>query len=60
MRHLLLPLAALLVAPAAAQTTSQSVPATANSDRWTVVDAGLGRGGTTQPDGVRRYAFPRS
>lgn len=60
MRHLLLPLAALLVAPAAAQTTSQSVPATANSDRWTVVDAGLSRGGTTQPDGVRRYAFPRS
>jgi len=60
LRYMLLPLAALLVASAAGQTTPQSVPVTANSDRWTVVDAGLGRGGTTQPDGVRRYAFPRS
>ncbi len=29
-------------------------------DQWKLVDEGLGRGGTTQPDGVRRYSFPRS
>jgi hypothetical protein len=29
-------------------------------DHWKLVDEGLGRGGTTQPDGVRRYSFPRS
>jgi hypothetical protein len=27
---------------------------------WSLVDEGLGRAGTTQPDGVRRYSFPRS
>lgn len=27
---------------------------------WTGVDQALGRPGTTQPDGVRRYSFPRS
>jgi len=27
---------------------------------WTAVDQALGRVGTTQPDGVRRYGFPRS
>jgi hypothetical protein len=27
---------------------------------WTAVDQALGRSGTTQPDGVRRYGFPRS
>ena len=27
---------------------------------WTAVDQALGRAGTTQPDGVRRYGFPRS
>lgn len=27
---------------------------------WTAVDQALGRPGTTQPDGVRRYGFPRS
>src|SRR3954451_22044785 len=27
---------------------------------WTAVDAALGRAGTTQPDGVRRYGFPRA
>src|SRR5881397_3333618 len=27
---------------------------------WTPVDQALGRPGTTQPDGVRRYSFPRS
>ncbi len=60
MRHLLLPLAALLAGPAVAQTAPQTAPAQANSNRWATVDENLGRGGTTQPDGVRRYAFPRS
>lgn len=32
---------------------------TAQAD-WSRVDQALGRTGTTQPDGVRRYAFPRS
>lgn len=27
---------------------------------WAAVDQALGRAGTTQPDGVRRYGFPRS
>jgi hypothetical protein len=27
---------------------------------WIAVDQALGRSGTTQPDGVRRYGFPRS
>jgi hypothetical protein len=27
---------------------------------WTPVDQALGRAGATQPDGVRRYGFPRS
>lgn len=27
---------------------------------WSAVDQALGRSGTTQPDGVRRYGFPRS
>jgi len=60
LRHLLLPLAALLAGPAVAQTAPQTAPAQANSNRWATVDENLGRGGTTQPDGVRRYAFPRS
>ncbi|MGN7159476.1 DUF1259 domain-containing protein [Sphingomonas solaris] len=60
MRHLLLPLAVALAVPAAAQTTPQAAPPHANADRWTLVDKSLGRTGTTQPDGVRRYGFPRS
>jgi uncharacterized protein DUF1259 len=27
---------------------------------WSAVDQNLGRSGSTQPDGVRRYSFPRS
>lgn len=52
---------ALLTAVAAA-ALSTSVPAHAQEadPRWKLVDEGLGRGGTTQPDGVRRYSFPRS
>ena len=60
MRHLLLPLAIALAAPAAAQTNPQATPPEANRDRWALVDKSLGRAGTTQPDGVRRYGFPRS
>lgn len=47
-----------LVAPLllmASPSTAQ--PHVAN---WTAVDQALGRAGTTQPDGVRRYGFPRS
>jgi len=38
------------------------VPAHAQAAQvdWQAVDTALGRIGTTQPDGVRRYAFPRS
>ena len=55
-RKLLVSLAAVVlgcvsVSPAAAQS---------DANRWAPVDAALGRSGTTQPDGVRRYAFPRS
>ena len=60
MRHLLLPLAMALAAPVAAQTNPQATPPEANRDRWVLVDKSLGRAGTTQPDGVRRYGFPRS
>ncbi len=38
------------VAPLHSQTAPQ----------WSAVDQALGRAGTTQPDGVRRYGFPRS
>jgi hypothetical protein len=31
-----------------------------SSESWNSVDQALGRAGTTQPDGVRRYGFPRS
>ena len=41
----------LIVSPSAAQSQPAS---------WTIVDQVLGRPGTTQPDGVRRYGFPRS
>ena len=38
----------------ASQSLAQPQPA------WAAVDQALGRPGTTQPDGVRRYGFPRS
>ena len=34
--------------------------ALAKDANWAAVDQALGRAGTTQPDGVRRYGFPRS
>jgi len=40
---------------AAQPLSAQPAPAA-----WTAVDQALGRAGTTQPDGVRRYGFPRS
>lgn len=52
MRHLLLPLAVAFAATCA-------VPASAAPD-WTAVDRALGRAGTEQTGGVRRYGFPRS
>jgi uncharacterized protein DUF1259 len=45
-----LAISALLSGPAQAQSNSP----------WTAVDQALGRSGTSQPDGVRRYGFPRS
>ena len=52
MRHSLLPLAVAFAATCA-------VPASAAPD-WTAVDRALGRPGTEQAGGVRRYGFPRS
>jgi hypothetical protein len=45
-------LAAAVVITAA--STAQAQP------QWSAVDQEFGRQGTTQPDGVRRYSFPRS
>jgi hypothetical protein len=39
------------------QAPAQKAPAATS---WASVDQALGRGGMTQPDGVRRYSFPRS
>jgi hypothetical protein len=41
---------------------SAAVPAEAQpaQQSWSLVDKELGRSGATQPDGVRRYSFPRS
>lgn len=71
MRHLSVnsPLARLrfpLLAAVATVAVTASVPARKQTPPpplqglWELVDEGLGRGGTTQPDGVRRYSFPRS
>jgi hypothetical protein len=35
-------------------------PAQPQGANWATVDQALGRPGTTEPDGVRRYGFPRS
>lgn len=39
---------------------AQPVFAQERAASWAAVDQALGRTGTTQPDGVRRYGFPRS
>ena len=51
-------LSAIFLAPIlmiASQSLAQS-----QQPAWPAVDQALGRAGTTQPDGVRRYSFPRS
>lgn len=45
---------------AAALSLSATTHAQEPQPRWQLVDEGLGTGGTTQPDGVRRYSFPRT
>lgn len=54
----LLTLLAATIAAASAPAHAQTPPA--KQDRWKLVDEALGRGGTLQSDGVRRYSFPRS
>jgi hypothetical protein len=43
-----------------AAISSTQVAAQPSGPSWTAVDQALGRTGATQPDGVRRYGFPRS
>lgn len=56
----------LLLVPACHSSAERSdaAPATpsvqATPADWAAVDKALGRAGTTQPDGVLRYSFPRS
>lgn len=45
---------------AASLNLSATTHAQEPQPRWQLVDEGLGTGGTTQPDGVRRYSFPRT
>lgn len=51
-----------VLAAVAALSLNTPLPAVAQElePRWKAVDKALGRGGTTQPDGVRRYSFPRT
>jgi len=58
MRNLLL--AAVAAVAIATPAFAQNPPAGPNKDSWALIDEGLGRGGTTQADGVRRYSYPRS
>lgn len=50
----------VVIASAAFLSIAEPAGAQPNEDMWKLVDEGLGRGGATQPDGVRRYSFPRS
>ena len=43
-----------------AQPAQSKQKAQSGQVAWMTVDQALGRPGTTQPDGVRRYSFPRS
>ena len=43
-----------------AEAPEQTQSAQTTKVNWTSVDQALGRPGMTQPDGVRRYSFPRS
>jgi hypothetical protein len=51
-----------LTLPLLAASLSTATPSIAQpqATSWTAIDQVLGRAGTTQPDGVRRYGFPRS
>ena len=49
--------AALAMSPIVIASPSSGQP---QQPSWTAVDQALERAGTTQPDGVRRYGFPRS
>jgi hypothetical protein len=62
-RSLLAALSMSLLLPAyhsSAQPPPAKQQAESTEAAWSAVDQALGRPGTTQPDGVRRYAFPRS
>ena len=52
------------VAPSACRSPAESnqsrQEAQSPQTNWAAVDQALGRAGMTQPDGVRRYGFPRS
>lgn len=50
----------LLIVAVGTSGPSHAQTPPAKQDKWKLVDEGLGRGGATQPDGVRRYSFPRS
>lgn len=52
--------AGLFIALAPEGSRSSAQPAQSAPTQWSAVDQALGRSGTTQPDGVRRYSFPRS
>lgn len=58
MRHVLIGLSATLLA--SLPSIASALPPQPQPATWTAVDQALGRSGTTQPDGVRRYGFPRS
>lgn len=55
LRKLVAPFALVASLVASAQLQAQAPTAS-----WAAIDDALGRPGTTQPDGVRRYSFPRS
>ena len=51
---------ALLAGHSSAQTPQRTQSVQATQQDWSAVDKALGRAGTVQADGVRRYSFPRS
>ena len=62
-RSILTGLFASLLLPAchsAAQPTKARQQTQSGQAAWPAVDQAMGRPGMTQPDGVRRYSFPRS
>jgi len=59
-RSLLTGLFISFLLPAYHSSAQPAQPAQSTQASWSAVDQALGRPGVTQPDGVRRYAFPRS